>query len=95
MLEGILPDRRISAIAKENPVTMNADQSAAAARELLSRKRINNVPVMQRDKLVGLVTLTQILTVLPARERVGTKSRSPETRSGLDFPVKDIRMLIP
>jgi len=90
LLKGNLADRRISSIAKESPVTMNADDSAAAARELLSRKRINHIPVKQRDKLVGLVTSTQILAVLPARERVGTKSRSPETWSGLDFPVKDI-----
>ena len=89
-LKGSLPESRISSIAKESPVTMNADDSAAAARELFSRKRINHIPVKQRDKLVGLVTSTQIIAVLPARERVGTKSRSPETRSGLDFPVKDI-----
>lgn len=56
MLRGNLPDRRISSIAKESPVTMNADDSA---RELLSRKRINHIPVKQRDKLVGLVTSTQ------------------------------------
>jgi len=90
LLKGNLADHRISSIAKGSPVTMNADDSAAAARELLSRKRINHIPVKQIDKLVGLVTSTQILAVLPARERVGTKSRSPETRSGLDFPVKDI-----
>ena len=90
LLKGNLADHRISSIAKESPVTINADDSAAAARDLLSRKRINHIPVKQGDKLVGLVTSTQILGVLPARERVGTKSRSPETRSGLDFPVKDI-----
>ena len=90
LLKGNLADHRISSIAKENPVTMNADDSVASARELISRKRINHIPVKQRDKLVGLVTSTQILTVLPARERVGTKSKSPETRSGLEFPVKDI-----
>ena len=90
LLKGNLADHRISSIAKGSPVTMNADDSAAAARELLSRKRINHIPVKQIDKLVGLVTSTQILAVLPARERVGTKSRSPETWSGLDFPVKDI-----
>jgi len=90
MLKGNLSDRRISSIAKENPVTMNADDSAAAARELLSRRRINHIPVKQRDKLVGLVTSSQLLAVLPARERASAKSRSPETHSGLDFPVKDI-----
>jgi CBS domain-containing protein len=90
ILEENLPDRRISSIAKENPVTMNADDSVAAARELLSHKRINNIPIKQGDKLVGLVTSTQIIAVLPVPERVSTKSRRPETRPGLDFPVKDI-----
>ncbi len=90
VLKGNLPDRRISSIARESPVTMNSDDSAAAARELLSRKRINHLPIKERDKLVGLVTSAHIVAVLPARERVSAKSIRPETRSGLDFPVKDI-----
>jgi CBS domain-containing protein len=90
LLKGNLTDRRISSVAKESPVTISADDTAARARELLSRRRINHIPVKQKDKLVGLVTSAQILAVLPIRERVGTKSRNPETRSGLDFPVKDI-----
>jgi len=90
LLKGNLGDRRVSSISKESPVTMDAEDSAASARELFSRKRINHIPVKQRDKLVGLVTSTQILAVLPTRERVGMKSRSPETRSGLDFSLKDI-----
>ncbi|HUO42490.1 MAG TPA: CBS domain-containing protein [Methylomirabilota bacterium] len=90
LLKGNLGDRRVSSISKESPVTMDAEDFAASARELFSRKRINHIPVKQRDKLVGLVTSTQILAVLPTRERVGMKSRSPETRSGLDFSLKDI-----
>ena len=90
LLKGNLADRRISSVSKENPVTMNADDSATSARELLIRKRINHIPVKHRDKLVGLVTSNQILGVLPSRERVGMKSINPETRSGLDFPLKDI-----
>ena len=90
LLKGNLPDRRISSIAKEIPVTLNAEDSAATARDLFSRKRINHIPVKQRDKLVGLVTSSQVLEVLPARERVGTKSIRSETNSGLNFPVKDI-----
>ena len=89
-LQGNLPDRRVSSVAKESPVTMNGDDSAATARELLSRKRINHLPVKQGDKLVGLLTSNEILRVLPTHERVSAKSRSPETRSGLHFPVKDI-----
>lgn len=90
LLKGKLAERRISSLAKESPVTMKSDDSVATARELFSRKRINHIPVKQKDKLVGLVTSAQILELLPTHERVGTKSKNPETRSGLDFPVKDI-----
>jgi CBS domain-containing protein len=90
LLKGRLNEVRISSLAKGNPVTMNDDDSAATARELMARRRINHIPIKHRDKLVGLVTSTRILTLLPARERVGVTSRSPETRPGLDFPVKDI-----
>jgi CBS domain-containing protein len=90
LLKGNLKGVRITSLAKGNPVTMNEDDSAATARELMARKRINHIPIKHRDRLVGLVTSTQILALLPARERIGVKSRSPETRPGLDFPVKDI-----
>jgi len=90
LLKGKLADLRISSVAKESPMTLNAADSAATARELMARKRIDHIPVKQGDKLVGLVTSAQIIALLPARERIGTKSKSPEARPGLDFPVKDI-----
>ena len=90
LLKGKLAQRRISSLAKENPVTMKSDDSAATARELFSRKKINQIPVKQKDKLVGLVTSAQIIALLSTQQRVGTKSKSPETRSSLDFPVKNI-----
>jgi CBS domain-containing protein len=90
LLKGKLADLRISSVAKESPMTLNAADSAATARELMARKRIDHIPVKQGDKLVGLVTSAQIIALLPARERIGTKSKSPEARPGIDFPVKDI-----
>jgi CBS domain-containing protein len=90
LLKGKLADLRISSVAKESPMTLNAADSAATARELMARKRIDHIPVKQGDKLVGLVTSAQIIALLPARERIGTKSKTPEARPGLDFPVKDI-----
>ena len=88
LLKGKLADIRISSLARESPVTLNAADSAATARELMARKRIDHIPVKEGDKLVGLVTSAQIIALLPARERIGTNS--PEARPGLDFPVKDI-----
>ena len=90
LLKGKLAEHRISSLAKESPITVKSDDSVATARELFSRKRINHIPVKQKDKLVGLLTSTQIIALLPTRERVGIKSKSPETRSSLDFPVKDV-----
>jgi len=89
ILKGRLGDLRISSLATKNLVTISADDSAATARELMVRKRVDHLPVKDGTKLVGIVTSDQIVALMSSRERVGTKSINPETRPSLDVNVKD------
>ena len=89
ILKGRLGDLRISSLATKNLVTISAHDSAATARELMVRKRVDHLPVKDGTKLVGIVTSDQIVALMSSRERVGTKSINPETRPSLNVNVKD------
>jgi len=80
---------KISSLATKNPVTIEEDTSAAKARELLVRKRIDHLPVIKNKRTVGLLTSSDIISRLTPSERLGSKSIKPGTRGALDFPSGD------
>lgn len=79
-------DDATAAAVMSSPVhTVRADATVAeAARTMLSR-RINGVPVVEDDKLVGLVTSSDCLLALLETEHrpVGDMTKRPENVSGL------------
>jgi CBS domain-containing protein len=92
LLQGNLGSLRISSLATLNPITADANDFVATARELMVRKRIDHVPVKERDKLIGILTSTQVMSVMSPRGggRIGAKSTKTESHSNLDFPVRSI-----
>ena len=80
---------RITSLATKNPITINSVASVNKARELLVRKRIDHLPVTAAGRVAGIVTSAQIVTRMAPPERVGSKSRNPETRRSLEFRVGD------
>ena len=83
-------DFRITSVATSHPTTIEEAASVAKARDLLLKKRFDHLPVTGGKNLVGLVSSTQIVSLLKTPERVGSKSILPQTKAGLDFPVGDI-----
>jgi acetoin utilization protein AcuB len=53
-------------IMTTNVVTVNEKTSVVAARRIMEAHRIRRLPVMNRDKLVGLVTKHRLLEVAPS-----------------------------
>lgn len=51
----------IEAIMSTNLITLPADATLAEARMLMHEHRIHHIPVVDRDKLTGLITLTDVL----------------------------------
>ncbi len=78
-------DLKITSIATENPITIEEDDSAAKAKDLLVRKRIDHLPVIKEKRVVGLLTSSHIVSRLRSPERVGSKSIRPDTRHSLGF----------
>jgi len=81
---------RISSLATINPVTIEAENSGAKARELMVRKRIDHLPVVKNKREVGMLTSSQLVQRMAPTERVGSKSMKPQLKSTLDFPVKEV-----
>ncbi len=90
LLQGNLGSLKASSLATQNPITIAPDGFVATARELMIRKRIDHLPVKERDKLIGILTSAQIISVMSPRGRTSTTSTKTETHSDLDFPVRNI-----
>jgi CBS domain-containing protein len=90
LLQGNLGNLKVSSLATQNPITIAPDGFVATARELMVRKRIDHLPVKERDKLIGILTSAQIISVMSPRGRTSTKSTKTESHSNLDFPVRNI-----
>ena len=90
LLQGNLGSLKASSLAAQNPITIAPDGFVATARELMIRKRIDHLPVKERDKLIGILTSAQIISVMSPRGRTSTTSTKTETHSDLDFPVRNI-----
>jgi CBS domain-containing protein len=90
LLKGKLGDLRISSLATQNLVTIGTNATAGAARDLMVRKRIDHLPVKNTSKLAGMITSDQIVALMFSRDRVGTKSMTPESKPNLDIDVKKI-----
>ncbi len=88
-------DLRVTSIATKNPLTIDAEASAAKARDMMVRKRIDHLPVTRTGRLAGMLTSTDVVMRMAQSERVGPKSIRPETRGTLDFPVGNAMDLTP
>jgi len=51
----------IEAIMSTNLITLPANATLAEARALMHENRIHHIPVVKGDKLIGLITLTDVL----------------------------------
>ena len=88
-------DLRITSIATESPTTIEEGDPVAKARELMVRKRIDHLPVIKDKRVVGLLASSHIVSRLRPPERVGSKSIRPDTKSSLDFRVRDAMDMSP
>jgi CBS domain-containing protein/ribosome-associated translation inhibitor RaiA len=83
-------DFRITSVATNNLITIDENTPVTKVRDVFLKKHIDHLPVTSGKRLTGLVTATQIVSLLKSPERVGSKSILPQTKAGLDFPVVDI-----
>ena len=62
---------RISAILGDRLVTIEADAPLENAARLMAEHKVRRLPVLQRGRLVGMISLGDIAVVEPQKRRVG------------------------
>jgi CBS domain-containing protein len=76
-----------SDIMTANPILLRAKDKASSAKGVMIRHRIDHLPVMEENKLAGMVTSTHIVKATVPSERVGRRSLGVDKLIRLDFPV--------
>ena len=56
-----LSTRRVKNIMRRNVTTIEPEQRAADAASIMAKKKIGALPVVQKNKLVGIISATDIL----------------------------------
>lgn len=59
--QGHLTDTRVTGAMTENPITVTPDTSMEEAAEILLERKIGGLPVVDNERLVGMITTTDIL----------------------------------
>ncbi len=59
--QGHLKDTRVTGAMTDNPITVTPDTSLEEAAEILLERKIGGLPVVDNEKLVGMITTTDML----------------------------------
>lgn len=89
----------VSAIRKTNasdimtpsPIVISKTDTIASAKTIMKRRRIDHLPVLQDNRLVGMVTSKDIVEIMLRPERIGRKSLGiDDTQDRLDIAISGI-----
>lgn len=64
---------KISDVMTRNPYTLSSRQTVLEAATLFLKHKIDGVPIMDNDKLVGFIGKTQLYKVLSNKNRLEAK----------------------
>lgn len=71
-----LSTRKVSTFMRRAPVTIAPEADATEAASIMVKKKIGALPVVKRDKLIGIVTETDLLRAyVRLAKRVGGQNR--------------------
>jgi CBS domain-containing protein len=86
MLVTAIPKTSASDIMTPSPIVISKTDTIASAKTIMKRRRIDHLPVLQDNRLVGMVTSKDIVEVMLRSERIGRKSLGiDDTQDRLDI----------
>lgn len=70
-------NRRVNAsdIMTGDPIVIDSHKTVSAAKSIMKRRRIDHLPVVDNNHLVGIITSSDIMKLMSPSERIGKKSR--------------------
>ena len=63
-----------SNIMTGDPIVIDSGKTVSAAKSLMKRRRIDHLPVVDKGRLVGIITSSDIMKLMSPSERIGKKS---------------------
>jgi len=81
---------KASHVMTEDPTTIEETFPASKARNLMIRRRIDHLPVVDGRQPTGMLTSSHLVFHLLPAERLGSTDRVGEALRRLNFPVKEI-----
>ena len=64
-----------SDIMTGDPIVIDSHKTVSAAKSIMKRRRIDHLPVVDNNHLVGIITSSDIMKLMSPSERIGKKSR--------------------
>lgn len=63
-----------STLMTGDPIVMDSHKTVSAAKSLMKRRRIDHLPVIDNNRLIGIITSYDIMKLMSPSERIGKKS---------------------
>ena len=77
-------------IYTQNPITISSEESLSNARRIMTSKRLDHLPVMNKGKITQVLTSAHILEYILPRESQGRKSKGIKTLHKLESRIGNI-----
>ena len=77
-------------IYTQNPITVNADESLSSAKRIMTSKKIDHLPVINKDKIKQVLTSSHIIEAIIPRESLGRFSRGANRVHKLESRIGNI-----
>ena len=82
-------ETQLGLLMTRNPATIGPDASLAEAAEQIITKKVRRLPVVEGQKVVGIVTVRDILSVASAMEELLAELIAVNREEGLEMGVCD------
>jgi len=63
-----------SDVMTRNPIVISKSDKISSAKQIMKRRRIDHIPILQNNRLFGMVTSRDIVQMMLPTERIGRKS---------------------
>jgi acetoin utilization protein AcuB len=81
---GLLDRTEVNAAMSQNPITVIPGTTVEAAAQVLLKRKIGGLPVLEKNRLVGMITTSDILQAF-----LDVMGASEETSARIDFVLPD------
>jgi CBS domain-containing protein len=94
LMNGFFRENKIrikaSDVMTSNPIVISRDDTAASAKAIMKKRRIDHLPVVDHDNLTGIVTSEDIMELMLPSERIGKNSLGVVNEARLHLAISGI-----